>query len=57
MNVGGKTAMSDAYRCNGCGEYHDGTPDGTVETTLLRGDIELCLSCVWEFKTKYRDDG
>jgi len=46
--------MVEAYICNGCGEFQNGTPDATIDTTLLRGDVELCLSCVREFKAKYQ---
>ena len=46
--------MSDAYLCNGCEEFKAGTPAAAIDTTLLRGDVELCSPCVKEFKAKYR---
>jgi len=48
--------MTDAYKCNGCGELKEGTPDGTVKTTLVLGEIELCLTCAREFKARYNND-
>jgi len=45
--------MSDGYLCDGCNELKKGSPDGTVDSTLVRGDVELCLTCVREFKAKY----
>ena len=46
--------MAKAYYCNGCDELKHGTPAATIDTTLLRGDVELCLPCVKDFKAKYR---
>jgi len=48
--------MSDAYRCDDCGEVKDGTPAASIDTTLLRGDVDLCLPCVRKFKTRYKTD-
>ena len=48
--------MSDAYLCNGCNEYYQNKPAATIDTTLLRGDIDLCMTCVREFKATYRTD-
>ena len=46
--------MAKAYYCNGCDELVQGKPAAEIDTTLLRGDVELCLGCVRDFKAKYR---
>ena len=34
--------MTDAFRCDGCGEYHDGSPDKTLyEKDYDRGQNEI----------------
>jgi len=47
--------MSDAYKCNGCDEFVEGKPTATIDTTLLRNDVDLCSGCAHEFKAKYRE--
>jgi len=42
--------MTDAYKCNRCGNFEEGEPTGTIETTLIRGKVELCKNCVYKFK-------
>jgi DNA-directed RNA polymerase subunit RPC12/RpoP len=48
--------MSGAYRCDDCGEFFEGDATAEIETTLLRGDVELCTTCAREFKARYRND-
>lgn len=46
--------MSDAYICDDCGETNEGTPTASIDTTLVRGMIELCAKCTRMFKAKYK---
>lgn len=43
--------MSEAFRCNGCGKYHDGPPMLTIERTdglTVFGERGTWHACSWE---------
>jgi len=41
--------MSDVQKCDRCGKVKESLP-GSIETTLIRGDVDLCQNCVFLFK-------
>jgi hypothetical protein len=56
--------MSEAFRCDGCGEYHDGAPTtrlGEYKSWVMKESgyekvAELCRDCSDEFFTRFTLD-
>lgn len=41
--------MSNVQKCDRCGKVKESLA-GSIDTTLIRGDVDLCNNCVFLFK-------
>jgi hypothetical protein len=49
--------MTDAYQCDGCGEFNEGTPTGRILIyNLGDGEAELCEECAEQIAEIVRDE-
>ena len=50
--------MGKAYKCNGCNQYFDWTPDHKLDVPheLVSGPVYLCETCGEGFSEEYSHD-